>query len=153
MLFTLQGFAPTKQFGVDLGEFLELGLQLAVVFDALLSGPLLGRVFEWELVNFAHGQTLGQIVKRAMLMTLLMTVAVEFAAAGETLDERGAKTVGPDLELRSQKAFALAQGQRGLARERVYLCHMYGEDTKTGEGVNKNENGEEMRKCLTALKH
>jgi hypothetical protein len=35
----------------------------------------------------------------------------------------------------------------------VYLCHIYGEDSQTGEGVNQNENGGEMRKCLTAGKH
>jgi hypothetical protein len=153
VLFTPQRLAPAKQFGVDLGEFLELGLQLAVMFDAVLSGSLLIGGFEWQFVDFADGQALGQIVERAVFMTLPMTVAVGFAAAGEALHERGAQTVGPDLELRSQKAFALPQGQRGLASEGVYLCHMYGEDMKTGDGVNKNENGEEMRKCLTALKH
>jgi len=153
VLFTPQRLAPAKQFGVDLGEFLELGLQLAVMFDAVLSGPLLLGGFEREFIDFAHSQALSQIIERAVLMAWLMTVAVGFAAAGEALHERGAQTVGPDLELSSQKAFALAQGQRGLARERMYLCHMYGEDTKTGAGVNQNENGEEMRKCLTAVKH
>ena len=149
----MQGFAPAQQFGVDLGEFLELGLELAVVFDAALSGLLLGGSFEWKFVDFAHGQALGQIVERAMLRALLKAVAVGFAAAGEALDERGAQTVGPDLELRSQKAFALAQGQRGLAREEVNLCHIYAEDTRSGGNVNQNENDGKMRKCLTTGKH
>jgi hypothetical protein len=152
VLFTPQRLAPAKQFGVDLGEFFEVGLQLAVMFDALLSGPLLIGGFEGQFVDFAHGQALGQLVERAVLMAWLMTVAVGFAAAGESLHERRAQTVGPDLELSSQKAFALAQGQRGLAGEGIYLCHMYGEDMETGDGVNQNENAWEMRKCLTALK-
>jgi hypothetical protein len=138
---------------VDLGKLLELGLQLAVVLDAGLSGLLLGGGSEEELVDLAHSQALGQIVEGAMLMALLVTVAIGFATAGEALDEGGAQAVGQDLELRKQEAFALAQGQGGLAGGSVYLCHIYGKDSQTGKGVNRNENGGEMRKCLTAGKH
>ena len=153
MSFTGQGFAATQQLGVDLREFLDLFLELAVVFDPGLSGLLLGRCFKEEFIHLTDGKALGQIVEGAVLMALLMTVAVGFAAAGKSLDEGGAQAVGQDMELRKQKAFALAQGQRGLPGKSVYLCHMYGEDTKTGDDVNKNENGAKMRKCSTAGKH
>jgi len=57
-------------------------------------------------------------------MALLATVAVGFATAGEAFDEGGAQAVGQDLELRKQEAFALAQGQGGLAGGSVYLCYI-----------------------------
>jgi hypothetical protein len=110
---------------------------LAVVLDAGLRRLLLGGGFEAELVDFAHGQALGQIVEGAMLMARLVAVAVGFATAGEALDEGGAQTVRQDLELRKQKVFALAQGQGGLASGGVYLCHIYGEDTQTSEGASE----------------
>ena len=59
-----------------------------------------------------------------LFITAMMTVTVGFATAGEPLDERGAQAVGEDLELGDQKAFALAQGQGGLAGGGVNPCHI-----------------------------
>jgi len=92
--------------------------------DAVLGGLSLGRGGEEELVDFADGQALGQEIEGTVFIAALMTVTVDFAAACEPLDERGAQAVGEDLELSDQKAFAPAQGQRGFAGGGVYLCHI-----------------------------
>jgi hypothetical protein len=55
----------------------------------------------------------------------MMAVAVGFATAGETLNQRGAQAVGENLDLGEQKAFAFAQSQGGLAGV-VYLGHIHG---------------------------
>jgi hypothetical protein len=80
-------FLSPQQFGVNLRQFLQLFLELAVMFDGLLSGLLLGRALQEEFVNLAHRQTLGQVVKRAVFIAAVMAVAVGFAAPGETLDQ------------------------------------------------------------------
>jgi len=126
MLFTAQGFTPSQQFGVDLREFLELLVEMAVMLDAIASGLLLGRGLEQELIDLTHGQALGQIMKGAMFVSAVTAVTLGFAAAGETFDQGGAQRVREDLELREQKMFALAQGQRGFAGGAVYPSHMYG---------------------------
>ena len=92
--------------------------------DAVLGGLSLGGGGEEELVDFADGQALGQEIEGAVFIAALMTVTVGFATAGEPLDEGGAQAVWEYFELRDQKAFALSQGQRGLAGGGVYLCHI-----------------------------
>jgi hypothetical protein len=82
-----EAFRSPQQFGVNLGEFLHLFLELAVMLDAGASGLLLVGGFEEELVYFAHSQALGQVVKRAVLGSALMAMAVGFAAAGKPLDQ------------------------------------------------------------------
>ena len=96
------------------------------MFDALLSRLLLGGCFEEELINFAYGQALSQIVKRSVFISSVMAVAIRLATAGEALDQRSPQAVGQDLDLGEQKAFALAQSQRGFARGDIYLSHIYG---------------------------
>jgi hypothetical protein len=81
-----------------------------------------------------------------------MAMTVGLATGGEALDQRGPQAVGEDPDLREQKAFAFAQSQGGLAGV-VYLSHMYGEDNKSVDAVNKKENAQGMRKCLSARKH
>ena len=120
----MEGFAPAQEFGVDLGKFLDLLLELPVMGDAVLGGLSLGGGGEEELVDFAHGQALGQEIEGAMFIAAMMTVTVGFAAAGEALDKGGAQAVGEDLDLGDQKAFALAQGQSGFAGGGVYPCHI-----------------------------
>ena len=126
MLFTAQGFTPSQQFGVDLREFFELLVEMAVMPDAITSGLLLGRSLEQELINFTHGQALRQIMKGAVFVSPVMAVTLGFTAAGEALDQGSAQGVWEDLELREQKMFALAQGQRGFAGGAVYPSHIYG---------------------------
>ena len=87
---------------------------------------LLRRGLEEELVDFADGQALGQIIERAVLGAAMMTVALRFATGGKTFDDRSAEQVGRPFELPEQPAFALAQGQRGFAGEAEYPSHMYG---------------------------
>ena len=111
----MEGFAPAQEFGIDLRKFLDLIVELPVMGDAVLGGLSLGGGGEEELVDFADGQTLGQEIEGAVFIAAMMTVTVGFATAGEALDERGAQAVGEDLEWRDQKAFALSQGQGGLA--------------------------------------
>jgi hypothetical protein len=120
----VEGFAPAEQFGIDLREFLDLIVELPVMGDAVLGGLPLGGGGEEELVDFADGQALGQEIEGAVFIAALMTVTVDFAAAGEPLDEGGAQAVGEDFELGDQEALALSQGQRGLAGGGVYLCHI-----------------------------
>ena len=92
----------------------------------VLGGLPLGGGFEEEFVDFAHGQALGQKIEGAVFVAATMTVTVGLATAGEPLDQRGAQAVGEELELGDQKAFALAQGQGGLAGGGVNPCHIYG---------------------------
>jgi len=54
----VQGLAPSQQFGVDLREFLQLFLELTVVFDALASGLLLVGCFG---VRLKVGERKGEI--------------------------------------------------------------------------------------------
>jgi hypothetical protein len=123
-----------------LGKFLDLLLELAVVLDALLSRLLLDGCFEEELINFSYGQALGQIVKRSVFISPVMAVAIGLATAGEAFDQRGPQAVGQDLDLGQQKAFALAQSQRGFARGDIYPSHIYGKDMKNAADVNEKEN-------------
>jgi hypothetical protein len=120
----VEGFAPAQEFGIDLRKFLDLIVELPVMGDAVLGGLSLGGGGEEELVDVSDGQALGQEIEGAVFIAALMTVTVGFATAGEPLDERGPEAVGKDLELKEQKAFALSQGQRGLAGGGVYLCHI-----------------------------
>src|SRR5208337_195280 len=109
-----QVFLPAEQLGIDLGEFLQLLLQLTVMLDGAAGRLLLGGGLEEELVDLAHSQALGQVVEGTMLGAAVMAMAVGFAALGETLDQRGAHGVGVDLELGQQESLAVAQGEGGF---------------------------------------
>src|ERR1017187_4045921 len=78
-----------------------------------------------------------------------MTVAVGLAAAGKAFHQRRAQAVRRELKLGPQPAFELAQGQRGLARGGVNLCHiiLYGKDNKTMASVTKENM---VSKCESA---
>jgi hypothetical protein len=138
---------PPQQLGIDLGEFLQLLLQLEVMVDAASSGLLLGRSLEEELVDLTNRQALSQVVERAVLLAIVVAMAVGLAATGETLYEGSAQGVGAHLDLREQESLALAQGEGGFAGA-VYLSHTYGKDTKNAARVNKKENGVKMRNCF-----
>jgi len=56
-------------------------LQLAVVLNAGSSRLLLGDGLKEELVEFAHGQALGQVIEGAVFIAAVVTMAVGFAAA------------------------------------------------------------------------
>ena len=118
-------FLPPQQLGVDLGELLQLLLQLVVMIDPGTGTVLLGGRFEKELVHLADRQALSQVIKRSVLIAAVVAMAVAFATAGEALDQGGAQGVGADLELGEQEAFALAQGERGFGGV-VYPSHIYG---------------------------
>jgi hypothetical protein len=145
----VEGFFPAQEFGIDLGKFLQLILQLVVTLDASTGGLLLGWGFEEELVDVPGGQALGQKVKGPVLVPAMMAAAGGLAATRKTLDQRSAQEVGEDFELREKKAFALAQSQSGLAFGRVNPRHIYGKDSKRARNVNEKENAVQMRICLT----
>jgi len=107
-----------------LGKFLNLLLELVKAVNARSSGLLLAEGFEEEFIDFAHGQALGQKVEGTVFISAMMAMAVGFAATGETFDQGGAQDVGEDFELGKKKAFALAQGQGGLAFGGVNPCHI-----------------------------
>jgi hypothetical protein len=86
VLLTAQGFLPSQEFGVDLGEFLQLLLELAVALDTVFSRLLLSGGFEQELIDPTHGQALSQIEKGAVLFSPMMAVTIGLATAGEALD-------------------------------------------------------------------
>ena len=120
--------------------------------DARFGGVLLSGRFEKELVNLASGQALSQIVKWAVLLPAVMAMTMGLSAKGEPLDERGAEAVGVDADLGEEEAFAIAE-REGRFSGVVYPSHIYGKDKKSGQGVNKKENAQEMRKCPTASEH
>ena len=137
---------PPQQLGIDLGEFLQLRLQLAVMSDAGPGALLLDGGLEEELVDPADGQALGQVIKRAVWIAAVVAMAVGFATPGELLDQRGAQGIGGDFELREEEALALAQGQRGFGGV-MNPSHKYGEDRRNAAKGNKKENEVRMRKC------
>jgi hypothetical protein len=139
-------FLPPEQLGIDLGEFLQLLLQLTVMFDGASGGLLLGGGLEEELVDLAHGQALGQIIEGTVFIAPVVAMAVGFATAGETLHEGGAQEVRVDFELGKEESLALAQGEGGFGGV-MYPCHISGEDKQMTAQVNKKENGGRMRKC------
>jgi len=55
----------------------------------------------------------------------MVAVALGLAAAGEAFNQGGAQTVGRDLDLREQEAFAFAQSESGLG-EVMNPGHIYG---------------------------
>jgi hypothetical protein len=139
VLLTAQGFFPSQQFGIDLGEFLQLLLELAIALDAVFSRLLLSGCFELELIDPTHGQTLREVVKGAVLLSPMMAVTIGLATAGETLDQRGAQTLGQDPDLGEEEAFAFAQRQGGFGGV-MNPSHIYGKDSKNAETVNEKEN-------------
>ena len=109
-----QGFLPSQQLGIDLGQFLQVLLQLAVMLDGAASGLLLGGGLEQELVDLAHGQALGQVVEGTVLIAAVVALAISFATLGETLHQRGAQAVGADFEPSKEQSLAVAQGEGGF---------------------------------------
>jgi hypothetical protein len=73
-------FLPPQQFGVNLGEFLQLLLESAVVLDGVLSRLALGRGSQEEFVDLAHRQALGQVIEGAVFISTVVALAVGFAA-------------------------------------------------------------------------
>ena len=96
------------------------------MFHASTGRLLLGLGFEKELIHFAHGQALGQIIEWAMLGAAVMTMALGFATRGIALDDRSAEDVGGNVQLLKEKSFALAERQGGLAGVFEYPRHLYG---------------------------
>ena len=86
---------------------------------------LLGVGFEEKLVDFADGQALGEVVEGAMFIAALVAVAIGFATAGESFDQRCPQGVGSNFELGKKESFALAQGQGGFGSV-VNPSHIYG---------------------------
>ena len=123
MLFTGQVFLPSQQLGVDLREFLELLLELAIVLDPLFSCSLLTGCLEEELIDCSNRQALSQVIKGAVLVCAMMAVAIGLATGGQSLDQRGPQAIGQGLEMGKQEAFAFAQSQGGFAGV-IYLCHI-----------------------------
>jgi hypothetical protein len=120
----IQRVLPAQQLGINLGEFLQLLLQLAVMSHALLGLLLLVLTFEKEFGDFAGRQTLSEIVEGAMFATPMATATVLFTADRVTLDERGAQEVRIDFELREQVILALAQRQSGFTSATEYPSHI-----------------------------
>ena len=85
----------------------------------------MGWALEQELVDFAHRQTLGQVIERAVLGAAVMTAAAGLAASGEAFDDRGAQEIGGNVDLLEEKTFALADRQGGFADEIIYPSHIY----------------------------
>ena len=84
---------------------------------------LLGRCLEEELVDPAHGQALGEVIKGTVFIAAVVAMAVGFATTGETLDQRGAQAVGADLDLGKEESLAVAQGKSRLSGV-VYPSHV-----------------------------
>lgn len=84
--------------------------------------PLSGSLEE-ELVEPADSQTLGQVIKGAVLVAAMVAVAVGFATAGEPLDEGGAQEIGADFDLGKEPSLAVAQGEGGFGAV-VYPSHI-----------------------------
>jgi hypothetical protein len=139
--------------GIDLGEFLQLLLKRAEMLHARTGRLLLGRGFEEELIHFAHGQALGQIIERAMLGATVMTMALGFATSGKALHDRSAEEVSGNVQLLQEKASALAESQGGLARVIENPRHVYGEDKESAARVNEKESAPETRQCSTPSKY
>jgi hypothetical protein len=118
-----QVFLSPQQLGVNLGEFLQLLLEVAVMLNGVESRLLLSWALEEEFVDLAHGQALGQVVEGAVFVAAVMAMAVGFATAGEPFHQRGAESVGTDFDLGKEEPFALAQGEGGFARV-VYPSHI-----------------------------
>ena len=93
------------------------------MLDGIASRLLLSGALEEELVDFAHRQTLGQVVEGAVFIAAVMALAVGFTTAGEALHQGSAQGVGPNLELGKQEAFALAQSKGGYGGV-VYPRHI-----------------------------
>jgi hypothetical protein len=72
-------FLSPQQLGVNLGEFLQLLLEVAVMLNGVESRLLLGWALEEECVDPPHGQALGQVVERAVFVAAVMAMAVGFA--------------------------------------------------------------------------
>ena len=89
-------------------------LQLAVMLDGAAGGLPLGRGLEQELVDLAHGQTLGQVVEGAVFIAAVVALAVSFATLGETLHQRGPQAVGADFEPSKEESLAVAQDEGGF---------------------------------------
>ena len=120
-----QAFAPTQQFGVELGEFFQAFPQLLICGDALPAVPLLVRGLEQELQDMARRQTAGQIVEGAVFVPL-DTGAIGFATGGEALDVGSAQEMGRDGQPAPERGLALAQSQGGGVADLVYLSQDVG---------------------------
>jgi hypothetical protein len=123
-------------------------LQLAVALDPGLSDGLLGRSFKQKFIDGPNGQTLGQVVEGTVFMTPMVAMAVGFATARETLDQRSPQAIRGNLELGKKPALALAQSQGRFAFGSVNPSHIYGEDAETPHPVNKKENAPANAKLL-----
>jgi len=137
-----------KQFGIELREFLDLLLERTEMLHALAGVLLLLLGFEEEFVHFTDRQTLGEIIKRPVLGSAVMALALSFAAGGKALDEGGAEQIRRNVQLLEEKALALAQSQSGLASVVEYPRHIYSKDREITCRVNEKETAPEMRKCL-----
>jgi len=116
-------FLSPQQLGVNLGEFLQLLLELAVMLNGVAGRLLLGWALEEEFVDLADCQALGQVVEGAVLVAAVMAMAVGFATAGDPFHERGAEGVGTDFDLGKEEPLALTQGEGGFGRV-VYPSHI-----------------------------
>jgi hypothetical protein len=67
---------------------------------------------EEELVHFAHGQALGQIVKGTVLGPAFVAVALGFSATGKAFHHGSAQNVWGNADLVEKKGFSLAQSER-----------------------------------------
>jgi hypothetical protein len=121
-----------------LGEFLQAIVKLIEGGGGQPGGLLVGGVFEQKLLDPTDGQTLGQVIKGAMLLALAAG-AVGFATGGEALNDAGADEVGRQAGLIEQTLTALAQRQCGEAAEAEYLCHRYGQDSQAGGQSKEKE--------------
>ena len=122
-------------------------LELAVMFDGAWRRLLLGRGLQEKFVNRSHGQTLGQVIVRAVLVAAMITTTVGLAATAEAFDEGCPQEVGAKFELGKQQTSALAQSKRGFADSIVNLLHLYRQATAKAAKVNKKEHALRMRKC------
>src|SRR5207302_2578982 len=117
---------PAEQLGINLREFLQELLELAIVGDGVFGGLLLGGALQEELVHLPHSQALSQVVERAVFVTTMAASARALAADGVALDKGSANGVRTELEQVPQPLFALAQSQGGFAAEAEYPSHIYG---------------------------
>lgn len=111
MLFTVEVFLTPQQFGVDLGEFLHLLLELAVVLDSVFSGLLLSGCLEEELIDFANRQALSQVIEWAMLGCAVMAVAIGLAAGGEASTREARRQSGKTWSWESRKRLRLRRAR------------------------------------------
>ncbi len=128
-----------EEFGIDLGEFLELVVELVEGGSGLTRRGEGGVGFEQEFADLTRRQALGQIIVGPVFFAAATTTSRR-ATGAEAFDHRSANEGGGDDELAHQSGAPDPQGQSRFARVREYLRHTYEYDIQSGTIRKQKEN-------------